>query len=185
MRSPAGSAVFSGSEPKTPILGRQRLPARKPRGLAQGLDRPAWPGSLDLEFLADRFAHSHSASQLLPHLPSHWNFDILPPHRGHTKLMMDEMIYPLDSPGTMSTILIIALLSRDRQTTRGADTGHNNGNTPRGIYGCLALRTGWLRSPCRDQLPAASPDNENARAMPMPNSEQEVIAKLFLNAREY
>jgi hypothetical protein len=31
------------------------------------------------------FAHSHSASQFLRHLPSHWNSDILPPHSGQTR----------------------------------------------------------------------------------------------------
>ncbi|MBV8052459.1 MAG: hypothetical protein JOZ80_14815 [Acidobacteriaceae bacterium] len=60
---------------------------------------------LDLEPVVTRFAHSHSASQFLPHLPSHWYSHILPPHWGQTRLMIDEMMFEVDSHG--STLKVI------------------------------------------------------------------------------
>jgi hypothetical protein len=59
------------------------------------------------ELLVARFAHSHSASQFLRHPPSHWNSDILPPHCGQTKLMMDEITCPFISSGKLSVILML------------------------------------------------------------------------------
>jgi hypothetical protein len=38
--------------------------------------------------------------------------------------MIDEMICGFDSPGIVSKVLIIALLSRDLTNAREADTGH-------------------------------------------------------------
>ena len=55
-----------------------------------------------------RFAHSHSAIQLLPHFPWHWNSIILPPQCGQTKLMIEEMMLALDSPGIASMILMLS-----------------------------------------------------------------------------
>jgi hypothetical protein len=62
------------------------------------------------------FAHSHSESQLLRHLPQHWNSIMLPPHCGHTRLMIDEMIV-LGSPGNMLMILMALSVSRAAATT--------------------------------------------------------------------
>ena len=44
---------------------------RRDREEAQRVDLAAWPETRDLELLVARFAHSHSASQFLQHLPSH------------------------------------------------------------------------------------------------------------------
>jgi hypothetical protein len=38
--------------------------------------------------------------------------------------MIDEMIWAFDSPGSMSAVLMIALLFRDPTTVRGAGTGY-------------------------------------------------------------
>ena len=54
-----------------------------------------------------RFAHSHSAIQFLPHFPWHWNSIILPPHCGQTKLMIEEIMLTLDSPGIASMVLML------------------------------------------------------------------------------
>jgi hypothetical protein len=57
------------------------------------------------------FAHSHSGSQFLRHLPQHWNSIMHPPHCGQTKLMIEEMRLPFDSPGKFSIVLMVALLT--------------------------------------------------------------------------
>lgn len=57
------------------------------------------------------FAHSHSASQLLRHLPLHWNSSMLPPHCGQTKLMIEEIMLELDSPGSVSTLITVSYLA--------------------------------------------------------------------------
>jgi hypothetical protein len=51
--------------------------------------------------------------------------------------MIDEMICAFDSPGSVSAVLIIALLSRDPTTARGADTGHKHGNCPARVFCAL------------------------------------------------
>ena len=58
------------------------------------------------ELLAARFAHSHSGSQFLPHFPSHWYSDILPPHCGHTRLRIDERMRTFNSPGGASMVIM-------------------------------------------------------------------------------
>jgi len=62
--------------------------------------------------LVAHIAHSHSASQFLRHLPQHWNSIMLPPHWGQMRLMIDEIMLALGSPGMVS-IVIIPLLLRD------------------------------------------------------------------------
>jgi len=79
---------------------------------SQRIARPARPRGLPLWLLVAWFAHSHSASQFLRHLPSHWNSDIRPPHCGQTKLIIDEMICAFDSPGSVSKVLRVNLLSK-------------------------------------------------------------------------
>ncbi len=55
-------------------------------------------------------AHSHSGSQSLRHLPWHSNSIMLPPHCGQTKLMIEEIKLALSSPGSVSIVLMFALL---------------------------------------------------------------------------
>jgi hypothetical protein len=81
--------------------------------------------------------------------------------------MMDEMTCAFDSPGGVLMILMIVLLTGDPELGEGQTRITNNGNAPHGYLRCRLLRTGWLRSPYRYKLPAASPDNENARAVPI------------------
>jgi len=86
--------------------------------------------------------------------------------------MIDEMICAFDSPGSVSKVLIIALLSRDPTNARGADTGAtNNGNVPRGFCTLCDMRSELVGCGVRlgHQMPAASLQRESARAMPMPN----------------
>jgi hypothetical protein len=67
------------------------------------------PGCLEtLELPVVRMAHSHSVSQFRRHLPQHWNSIMLPPHCGQTKLMIEEIMLELGSPGIVSIILIVA-----------------------------------------------------------------------------
>jgi len=54
----------------------------------------------------EKFAHSHSANQFFRHLPLHWNSIMLPPHCGQIKLIIDEMIPELDSPGIVSNVFM-------------------------------------------------------------------------------
>jgi len=72
----------------------------------------------EIELLAARFAHSHSASQFLPHLPSHWYSDILPPHCGQTRLRIDEMMRSFNSPGGASMVIMFEVLP---EIQRGAE----------------------------------------------------------------
>jgi hypothetical protein len=46
--------------------------------------------------------------------------------------MIDEMIWAFDSPGSVSAVLIIALLFRIQQVREGQTRGTNNGNVQRG-----------------------------------------------------
>ena len=76
-----------------------------------------------------RFAHSHSASQFLPHLPSHWYSNILPPHCGQTRLRIDERMRTFNSPGGASMVIMFEV-SRDPAR---AERGQNDGGMPRGF----------------------------------------------------
>jgi len=81
--------------------------------------------SRDFPPLKARFAHSHSGSQFLPHLPSHWNSDILPPHCGQTRLRIDEMMRTFSSLGDALKELMIAVLFQKSASgsTRRRDDG--------------------------------------------------------------
>ena len=130
--------------------------------------RAAWLGSRAPAFLVGRFAHSHSASQFLRHLPSHWNSDILPPHCGQTELMIDKMMLVFDSPGSVSRVFIIALLFRDPTSSRGADTGHKQRKCAARVFYALG-RSELVGCGVRlGPMAAASLNSEVARAMPMP-----------------
>lgn len=77
--------------------------------------RLAPPGSCRWPAARDRaavwFAHCHSGSQSLRHLPWHSNSIMLPPHCGQTRLMIEEIMLALSSPGNVSIVLIFALLT--------------------------------------------------------------------------
>jgi len=61
-----------------------------------------------LAAFVEKFAHSHSANQFRRHLPLHWNSIMLPPHCGQIRLMIEEMMLELDSPGIVSIVFITA-----------------------------------------------------------------------------
>jgi hypothetical protein len=138
---------------------------------AQRVDLAAWPETRDLELLVARFAHSHSASQFLQHLPSHWNSDILPPHCGQTKLMMDEMMCPWKSPGSVSVMLIIGLLSSAPKVS--GRHGPNNGYPSRvsapeaSAPNWLAAESVWVPHACRFVQ-----SDESANSLPIPTATQ-------------
>jgi hypothetical protein len=50
--------------------------------------------------------HSHSGSQFRPHLPPRWNSIMFPPHCGHIRLIIEEIVLAFGSPGIISMILI-------------------------------------------------------------------------------
>jgi hypothetical protein len=52
-------------------------------------------------------AHSHSETQILPHLPPHWKSIMCPPHCGQTRLMIEEIMLAFGSPGLVSIRLIV------------------------------------------------------------------------------
>jgi len=74
---------------------------------SQRVRRSGRVGLVKSKLLVVRFAHSHSAIQFLPHFPWHWNSNILPPHCGQTKLIIEEMTLALDSPGIASMVLML------------------------------------------------------------------------------
>jgi hypothetical protein len=85
--------------------------------------------------------------------------------------MIEEMIWAFDSPGSVSKVLIVALLSVDPMMMRGADRATNNGNVPRGSS-ALSGAPNWLaaESVSAQWLPPRS-INENASSMPIPKCE--------------
>jgi hypothetical protein len=75
---------------------------------------------------------------------THWNSDILPPHCGQTKLMIDEMICAFDSPGSVSAV------SHNRPPVQRSDNcarGRHGPQTteiiPRGSF-ALSGAPNWL-----------------------------------------
>src|SRR6266852_9481861 len=83
------------------------MPRPKVQGTSQRVLRSGRIGRLKSKLLVVRFAHSHSAIQFLPHFPWHWNSNMLPPHCGQTKLIIEEMTLALDSPGIESMVLML------------------------------------------------------------------------------
>ena len=94
--------------------------------------------------LRRRFAHSHSGSQFLPHLPSHWYSDILPPHCGQTRLRIDERMRTFNSPGGASMVIMFEVSPRSGE---GRNGGRMTEVCRAGFVRFVTLRTGWLRSP--------------------------------------
>lgn len=87
-----------------------------------------------------RFAHSHSGSQFLPHLPSHWYSDILPPHCGQTRLRIDERMRTFNSPGGASMMIMFEVSPRSGE---GQKRGQNDGGMLRGFC-ALCDAPNWL-----------------------------------------
>jgi len=81
--------------------------------------------------------------------------------------MIDEMICAFDSPGSVSTAVIIP--PEMREDARGRQ-GPQERSLPR-VFGCLSPVLGGCRVRLGHQLPAASLSNESATSMPSPNSE--------------
>ena len=86
--------------------------------------------------------------------------------------MIDEMMLVFDSPGSVSKVFIIALLYRDPTNARGADTGHKQRKCAARVFYALG-RSELVGCGVRlgDQMPAASLQDESARALPMPNDQ--------------
>ncbi len=82
--------------------------------------------------------------------------------------MIDEMICGLDSPGSVSEVLIYILLSNSR-TARGARKGTTMEVTPRGSYVPPCGPRWLLRNPFRSRTSAALLSHANASSMPMPS----------------
>ena len=61
-----------------------------------------------------KLTRSHSENQFLQHLPLHWNSIMLPPHCGQTRLMIDEMMLDMDSPGSVSKLGMVDLRSHSQ-----------------------------------------------------------------------
>jgi hypothetical protein len=103
--------MFKGRVFEIPFLPGQGMPFldQKSRRIAQRVRRSGRVGKSKL--LVVRFAHSHSAIQFLPHFPWHWYSNILPPHCGQTKLIIEEMMLALDSPGIASMTLMLSSLA--------------------------------------------------------------------------
>ena len=82
--------------------------------------------------------------------------------------MIDEMICAFDSPGSVSAVLIIALLFRNPTNVRGADTGHKQRKCAALVYALVRSELVGCGVRLGHQMPAASLQDESARAMPMP-----------------
>ena len=84
--------------------------------------------------------------------------------------MIDEMTYAFDSPGSVSKVLIITLLSRDPKKMRGAEQGPQKTEMCRaGFYALGRSELVGCGVRLGHQVHAASLQGESARAMPMPN----------------
>jgi hypothetical protein len=83
--------------------------------------------------------------------------------------MIDEMMLVFDSPGNVSIVFIIALLSRDPTNARGVDTGHKQRKCAARVFYALG-RSELVGCGVRlgQKVSAASLQDESARAMPMP-----------------
>jgi len=100
-------------------------------------------------------AHSHSGSQSLRHLPWQLNSIMHPPHCGQTRLIIEEIIFALSSPGIVSIVLMVALrfshtASCQRncslQCCKAICADRVRRYLARGARRFLALRAGLLRS---------------------------------------
>ena len=128
-----------------------------------------------------RFAHSHSGSQFLPHLPSHWYSDILPPHCGQTRLRIDERMRTFNSPGGASMVIMFEV---SRRSGEGRNGGRMTEVCCAGFVRFVMLRTGWLRSPfMRLVLPLAQHGASNLDATV--NRQQKPLTKLVATKPDF
>jgi hypothetical protein len=112
-----------------------------------------------------RFAHSHSGSQFLPHLPSHWYSDILPPHCGQTRLRIDERMRTFNSAGGASMVIMFEVSPRSGE---GQKRGQNDGGMPR-RFCALCDAPNWLAAESVHASRAA-PSLSMGQAISMPPS---------------
>src|SRR5271165_2069796 len=112
-----------------------------------------------------RFAHSHSGSQFLPHLPSHWYSDILPPHCGQTRLRSDERMRTFNSPGGASMVIMFEVSPRSGE---GQKRGQNDGGMLRGFC-ALCDAPNWLAAESV-YASRAAPSLSMGQAISMPPS---------------
>src|SRR5262245_23788809 len=119
-------------------------------------------------------AHSHSASQFRRHLPSHWNSNIRPPHCGHTRLMIEEMMLAFDSPGSVSKLVIVCLLIPKSQTKAKSkhSANHNGAFASRVFTLSSSVLVGCGVLSRLHPLAAASLTDDLATAMPPPNDNE-------------
>jgi hypothetical protein len=85
--------------------------------------------------------------------------------------MIDEMTVVFDSPGNVSKVFIIALLSRDPRKREGQTPGHKQRKCAARVFYALG-RSELVGCGVRlgHPMAATSLQAENARAMPMPNN---------------
>jgi len=84
--------------------------------------------------------------------------------------MIDEMMLVFDSPGSVSRVFTITLLSRDPTNAQGADTGHKQRKcAARGFFALGRSELVGCGVRLGHQMPATSLQDVSARAMPMPN----------------
>src|SRR5271166_4539176 len=130
---------------------------------------------------AVRFAHSHSGSQFLPHFPSHWYADILPPHCGQTRLRIEERMRTFNSPGGASMVIMFEVSPRSGE---GQKRGRMTEVCRAGFVRFVTLRTGWLRSPfMRLVLPLAQHGAGNFDATF--NRQQKPLTKLVATKPDF
>ncbi len=141
VNTPLTDLIRSGFAAFTTIDGMPTVPASSRIGLgakwknSEGARQVPLPNGMTLarhrELFAVRFAHSHSGSQFLPHFPSHWYSDILPPHCGQTRLRIDERMRTFNSPGGASMVIMFEVSPRSGE---GQKRGQNDGG-----YAALVL----------------------------------------------
>jgi hypothetical protein len=91
---------------------------------------------------------------------------------------------PCDSPGSVSVMLIIALLSRGPKVNERQTLAKQRMSLAGFCALKQALRTGWLRSPCGFQwLPPRSID-ESANPLPIPDCDAGPPTRLFASASD-
>jgi len=131
-------------------------------------------------------AHSHSASQFRRHLPSHWNSNILPPHCGHTRLMIEEMMLAFDSPGSVSKLVIVCLLIPKSQTRAKDYSANHNGPFASRVFTLSSSVLVGCEVRSRPHRPAAdSLTDDNATAMPSPKENEQLLAKGLVSPRAF
>ncbi len=129
-----------------------------------------------------RFANSHSGSQFLPHLPSHWYSDILRPHCGQTRLRIDERMRTFNSPGGVSMVIMFEVSPRSGE---GQKRGQNDGGMPRGFC-ALCDAPNWLAAESLHASRAApSLSMGQAISVATVNRQQKPLTKLVASTPDF